>query len=178
MSFLVNLFKKQTKKINLTICGLDNAGKTTIINYLIKGEFQKQIPTMGINREVIDLPKLQMNVFDLGGQVDFRPMWASVNEQSNALIYVIDSTDQFRMEESKKIFYEIIETQINEKIPILILLNKVDLPNRISREKFIEIFELGNPRLQMEWACYETSAFTGEGIYESFNWFINTLQEV
>ncbi|MHA1639043.1 MAG: ADP-ribosylation factor-like protein, partial [Candidatus Heimdallarchaeota archaeon] len=72
MSFLKRLFRQRTKRVTITICGLDNAGKTTIVRYLVAGEYKSTVPTMGVNREVIDLPNLQMDIFDLGGQLDFR----------------------------------------------------------------------------------------------------------
>ncbi|MFW9923817.1 MAG: ADP-ribosylation factor family protein [Candidatus Thorarchaeota archaeon] len=177
MSLLEKLFKK-TKNINMTVCGLDKAGKTTIINYLVKGEYTDTIPTLGINREQIDFPKLRLNIFDLGGQIDFRGMWNQINEKSDALVYVIDSTDHFRINETKEVFYNIINTQIEPEIPVLILLNKVDLPQRISRAQFISEFELDNIYNVMKWACFETSALTGDGIYEAFHWFVNELREV
>jgi small GTP-binding protein len=176
MSLLQKLFSR-TKRVNITICGLDQAGKTTIVNYLLKGEHVETVPTMGVNRETIDFPKLKMNVFDLGGQEDFRGIWAGINEKSDALIYVIDSSDTVRFEETRELFYKIINTQIGTETPVLILLNKVDLSNRISRSEFLQQFNLDDIH-QMQWACYETSAKTGEGIFESFSWFINQLQEV
>ncbi|NHJ84503.1 MAG: GTP-binding protein [Asgard group archaeon] len=178
MSFLKTLFKSRTKHVNMTICGLDKAGKTTILNYLVKGEYYETLPTMGVNRDTIDFPKLRINVFDLGGQEDFRGLWNQINEKSDSLVFVVDSTDSFRLHESKEIFYNIINTQINEGIPVLILLNKVDLENRISRSDFLNEFELLQNELPFSWACYETSAKTGLGIFDSFSWFIQTLKEV
>ena len=178
MSFILKLFKNRTKQVNLTICGLDNAGKTTIVNYLINGEFKETLPTMGIHKEEINFPKLKLSIYDLGGQVDFRGMWSSVNEKSDALVYVIDSSDHFRLNESKEIFYNVLKTQINSTIPVLILLNKIDLPNRISRIDFINEFNLQNIQLNSNWACFETSAKTGEGILSSFHWFVNVLKDV
>jgi len=176
LAFLLRLFKQHTKQVNITICGLDKAGKTTIVRYLVEGEYKSTIPTMGVNREVINLPKLQMDIFDLGGQEDFRGLWVDINEKSDGLIYVVDSTDFFRLDESRKIFHNIIQTQINPFIPVMILLNKSDLDNAMSRPEFIQRFglmELAN----IKWACYVTSAITGEGIFEGFKWFIDQFQE-
>ena len=128
MSFLLNLFKKKAKPVTVTICGLDKAGKTAIVNYLIHGKFKETTPTMGVNREVINFPKLQINIFDLGGQEDFRPIWQEINEKTDALIYVIDSVDHMRIDETKAIFNDILANQIGGKIPVLLLLNKKDLP--------------------------------------------------
>lgn len=175
MAFLTNLFKKRVKHVNITICGLDQAGKTTIVRYLIAGEHRSTVPTMGVNREVINLPNLELDVFDLGGQEDFRPMWSEINEKSDGLIYVVDSTDHLRMEESKEIFHDIINRQINKLIPVLVLLNKFDLENRLSRGDFIKLFELA--RTDVQWACFETSAITGHGVFPAFKWFIDKFQE-
>lgn len=176
MSFIRNLFKKRTKRVTITICGLDKAGKTTIVRYLVAGEYKSTVPTMGVNREVIDLPRLQMDIFDLGGQEDFRGLWPEINEKSDGLVYVVDSTDHLRLEESKEIFHNIVKTQINKFIPVMILLNKCDLEDRISRPIFINRFEL----LELEnltWGCFVTSAITGEGVFDAFKWFIDSFQE-
>ncbi|HUT80740.1 MAG TPA: Arf family protein [Candidatus Bathyarchaeia archaeon] len=176
MSFFAKLFKPRTKHVNITICGLDKAGKTTIVRYLIAGEHKETIPTMGVNREVIDLPKLKMDIYDLGGQEDFRGMWGDINEKSDGLIYVIDSSDVMRLDESKQIFHKIINTQIDQMIPVMILLNKADLAEKISRADFVNQFELSQLS-NIKWACFETSAITGAGIYQAFKWFIDTFQE-
>jgi small GTP-binding protein len=177
MSFLLNLFKSKSKAVNLTICGLDSAGKTTFVNYLIYGEFRDTTPTMGINRKALSFPKLDIDVFDMGGQEDFRPMWSDINEKSNALIYVVDSTDYMRFEETKEIFHNILKTQINPNIPVLILLHKVDLPDHMDRIEFTRNFGLLNTDMGFSWAVFETSAVTGQGIVESMTWFLDKLGE-
>jgi small GTP-binding protein len=176
VSFLRRLFRQKTKRVVITICGLDKAGKTTIVRYLVAGEYKSTTPTMGVNREVIDLPNLQMDIFDLGGQEDFRGLWPEINEKSDGLVYVVDSTDYLRLFESKEIFHNIVNGQINTLIPVLILLNKCDLENPLSRPEFIDRFELMDLD-NMKWACYVTSAITGEGVYEAFKWFIDEFQE-
>jgi len=176
MSFLVRLFKARVKNVILTICGLDKAGKTTIVRYLDSGEFKSTIPTMGVNREIIDLPKLRLDIFDLGGQEDFRGLWPDINEKSDALIYVVDGSDYFRLDESRLIFKNIIETQIDRDIPVLILINKCDLDKHINRPEFIEKFDLSSFE-RLNWACFLTSAITGEGICNAFKWLIDIFQE-
>ncbi|MBD3191821.1 MAG: GTP-binding protein [Candidatus Heimdallarchaeota archaeon] len=175
MSFLMRLFRNKTQQTNITVCGLDAAGKTTIMKYLETGEFVDTSPTMGINHEKIVLPKLQVNVFDLGGQEDFRPMWHEVNEKSDGIVFVVDKTDVLRFEEAKQAFDNIISTQVQNDVTVLVLLHKNDLPNGMERSKFID--EFGLSTLDYDWACYSTSAKTGENIFESFKWFVNELKE-
>ena len=177
MSFLLKLFQKKTKPVNLTICGLDKAGKTTFVNYLIHGEHRETAPTMGINRKSISFPKIDLDIFDLGGQEDFRPLWSDINEKSNALIYVVDSTDYMRFQETKDIFHDILSKQIDNSIPVLILLNKIDLPDRMNRIDFTRDFGLTDESMTHTWAVFETSALTGVGILESITWFLQILGE-
>ncbi|NHJ83976.1 MAG: GTP-binding protein [Asgard group archaeon] len=177
MSFFLNLFRKKTKPVNLTICGLDKAGKTTFVNYLIHGEFKETTPTMGVNRKSISFPKLDLHIFDMGGQEDFRPLWSDMNEKSNALIYVVDSTDYLRFDETKSIFHNIIEHQIDKQIPVLILLNKIDLSDRMNHVDFTRDFGLLDTQNAFTWAVFETSAKTGVGIMESVTWFLKILED-
>ena len=177
MSFLLKLFKKKSKAVNLTICGLDSAGKTTFVNYLIHGEFRDTTPTMGINRKALSFPKLDIQLFDLGGQDDFRPLWSDINEKSNALIYVVDSTDHMRFEQTKEIFHQILKAQIDNDIPVLVLLHKVDLPDRMERIQFTRDFGLTDMSMTHTWAVFETSAKNGQGIVESMSWFMDVLGE-
>ena len=126
MSFLLKLFRNKQRQMNITICGLDNAGKTTVIKFLDTGEFVETSPTMGINHETIDLPKIQLNIFDLGGQADFRGMWHEVNEKSDGVVFVIDRSNEFRFDEARQVFDNVVTSQVHDDVTILVLLNKSD----------------------------------------------------
>ena len=176
MSFLRNLFKRRVKEVDITICGLASAGKTTIVKYLETGRFIDTQPTMGINRgETIQIDKLEINIFDLGGQEDFRVLWPEVNENSDGVVFVVDKHNTMNFEEARATFQEIVKSQIHKDVTILILLHKNDLPGGMDRSRFIQ--EFGLIDLSYKWACYETSAKTGENIFEAFRWFFDQLME-
>jgi len=176
VSFLRNLFRRRTKEVDITICGLASAGKTTIVKYLETGQFVETQPTMGINRgETIKVEKLEINIFDLGGQDDFRVLWPEVNENSDGIVFVVDKHNAMNFEEARLTFQEIVKSQIHEDVIVLILLHKNDLPGGMSRSSFIQEFDLID--LSYKWACYETSAKTGENIFEAFRWFFDQLME-
>ena len=175
MAFFLRLFRKK-KQANMTICGLDKAGKTSVINYLMHGENRTTIPTMGVNVNTINLPKLDINIYDLGGQEGFRPLWADINERSQAIVYVVDSADYDRFQLTKEIFHDIVNAQIEDNIPVLVLLNKIDMVGRMSRADFIYHFGLLDLK-NISWSCFETSAMTGEGLVEAFTNFIHQLED-
>ena len=171
MSFLQRLFRSKTKHADITICGLDDAGKTTILKFLETGEFVDTTPTMGVNRETLHLPNLQVNVFDLAGQEDFRNMWHNINEKSDGIVFVVDRSNIMRFEEAREVFQQTVSAQLGNELNILILLNKSDVPDVIEKSQFIEEFNLLD--LPFKWAVFETSARTGDGIFNAFKWFVD-----
>lgn len=171
MGFLQNLFKSRTKHADITICGLDDAGKTTILRFLETGEFVDTTPTMGVNRETLHLPGLQINVFDLAGQEDFRNMWHSINEKSDGIVFVVDRSNAMRFQEAKEVFQSTLNAQLGNDLVLLVLLNKSDVHDVIEKSEFITQF--GFHELPFKWGIFETSARTGEGIFNAFRWFVD-----
>ena len=176
MSFLLNLFRPKAKEVSITFCGLDNAGKTSIVKYLETGTFVETTPTMGINRcETINYRNLEINIYDLGGQEDFRALWEEANESSNGIVFVIDSTDYLRKETTLQVLQKVVSSQLHDDVTILVLLHKSDIEDRMQKAEVIDEFSLID--LPYKWAIYETSAKTGENIVDSFAWFFKTIQE-
>jgi ADP-ribosylation factor-like protein 8 len=56
------------REIEISIVGLQNAGKSTLTGTLAHGEFDEDtIPTIGFNFKRMKKGKVQLNVWDLGG---------------------------------------------------------------------------------------------------------------
>ena len=85
------------KEVRVLILGLDNAGKTTILYKLQMGEVVTTVPTIGFNVETVQYKNLRFQVWDLGGQTSIRPYWRCYYQNTNAVIYVVDSADSDRM---------------------------------------------------------------------------------
>ena len=152
--------------------GIDNAGKTTIIDVFTKHKITKTIPTVGVNLEQVTFSEIDfhLNILDMGGQKSFRLLWVDYLNTVDIVLFVIDANDHERLDESLKEFQNmLILTEAND-IPILILINKIDLPNTLSAleigQKFSKIPELNN----RDWNIVETSAVTTKGLIEMFKW--------
>ncbi|KAI5288326.1 ADP-ribosylation factor protein 3 [Ascosphaera aggregata] len=101
--FIKSLYRYATSKE-----GLDNAGKTTLLNQ-IKALFQTQVndstenqpnpdagntvPTIGQNVATITLPDMYVKIWDIGGQMTMRRIWQSYYSSCHAIIFVVDSSD-------------------------------------------------------------------------------------
>ncbi|MDK2372924.1 MAG: Arf family protein [Candidatus Korarchaeota archaeon] len=170
VSGLLGLFRKSA---TIVILGLDGAGKTTMLNYLMKGEPGSTIPTVGANFERIRIKSIEFNIWDLGGQRSLRRMWAEYADKADAIIFMIDSADEERFDEAKKELWNVVSI-MKRGVPLLILANKADLEEAATIMEIIERFEL--TKLEgITWQVVWTSALTGFGLFEAFSWLYEQL---
>ena len=58
------------KEMELSLIGLQNAGKTSLVNVIATGGFQEDmIPTVGFNMRKVSKGSVTIKLWDLGGQV-------------------------------------------------------------------------------------------------------------
>jgi small GTP-binding protein len=106
--------------------GCDAAGKTTILYKLKLGEVVQSIPTVGFNVEDVTFGSLSMNVWDVGGQDRIRKLWRHYYEGTQLLIWVVDSNDFGRLDESRHELQSMLkEDQLKDAV-LLVYANKQD----------------------------------------------------
>ncbi|ROK31089.1 Stathmin-3 [Anabarilius grahami] len=88
--------------------------------------------TVGLNIGTIDVGKARLMFWDLGGQEELQSLWDKYYAESHGVIYVIDSTDEERLGESKNAFEKMISSEVLEGVPLLVLANKQDVENCLS----------------------------------------------
>ncbi|KGG52161.1 hypothetical protein DI09_1p110 [Mitosporidium daphniae] len=90
LDWLRSLFFKQ--EMELTIVGIQNAGKTTLLNMItvstiLNGVFNEDmIPTIGFNMRKITKGGIIIKMWDIGGQPRFRSMWERYCRNVNAIL--------------------------------------------------------------------------------------------
>lgn len=181
-----NFFRRITGKKDATILlvGLDNAGKTTIINSLRGLIDESVVPTVGMTRPVdLKLKKYDITCLDLGGHINFRSTWAKYYDQMHAVIFVIDSADLKRMDEMKEEFGKCSKNNgINNK-PFLIFANKQDLPSALSEVELSEKLNLAslNTCSHNIIKCIAKASCNGDKIDPALQngllWIIDTLDK-
>ena len=133
----------------------------------------KTIPTIGFNVEDViienDTQINNLTVWDVGGQEKIRILWKHYYKKTDGLIYVVDSADINRIEESAEILKEIMKDENLKNCPILIMANKQDLKEALSPIEITEKLGMNNIEGR-EWSVNGCSANTGKGIKESFDW--------
>lgn len=65
---------------------------------------EKIPPTVGLNIGRMEVGRVKLIFWDLGGQTGLRGIWEKYFAEVHGLIYVIDAADDKRFEESRSIF--------------------------------------------------------------------------
>ena len=173
---LLKGFKKFEKDPNLLILGLDNAGKTTLLHNLTQEKVKTTEPTQGVNIKTIIQEGFTINVWDIGGQKDLRQYWSAYYDDCDAILYVVDSSDEERLTECNDQLKQLMKEEKLKKVPLLVYANKSDLPSVFEADEIVDKLEL-NEIVDRDWSLYACSALKGFGIMEGMKWLMAKVAE-
>lgn len=168
------LIGKTEKRILMV--GLDAAGKTTILYKLKLGEIVTTIPTIGFNVETVEYKNISFTVWDVGGQDKIRPLWRHYFQNTQGLIFVVDSNDRERLTEARNELTRMLSEDELRDAVLLVFANKQDLPNALSAGEMTQKLGL-NTLHGRSWYIQATCATSGNGLYEGLDWMAKTLSE-
>ncbi|KAK6740655.1 hypothetical protein RB195_008861 [Necator americanus] len=172
-----NLFKGLfgKKEMRILMVGLDAAGKTTILYKLKLGEIVTTIPTIGFNVETVEYKNISFTVWDVGGQDKIRPLWRHYFQNTQGLIFVVDSNDRERVGEAREELMRMLaEDELRDAV-LLVFANKQDLPNAMNAAEVTDKLGLHTLR-NRSWYIQATCATSGDGLYEGLDWLSNQLK--
>eukprot|EP00121_Abeoforma_whisleri_P006432 Awhi_evm1s5852 len=153
---------------NILMLGLDGAGKTTVLYKLKLNEVVNSLPTIGFNVEQVQHQNIRFTVWDIGGQDKIRSLWHHYYSNAQGLVYVVDSNDEERIQESKNELHGALSAdEMSNDVPVLIFANKQDLPHALSGDQLRKAF--GLDQIQNKWYIQNCSAVSGEGIHEGLS---------
>jgi len=159
--------------MRILMLGLDAAGKTTILYKLKLGQSVTTIPTVGFNVETVTYKNVKFSVWDVGGQDKIRPLWRHYYTGTQALIFVVDSADRDRIDESRQELHRIVNDREMRDVIILVFANKQDMPDAMKPQEIQDKLGLTLPGLrQRNWYITPCCANTGEGLYEGLSWLM------
>jgi small GTP-binding protein len=183
-AFFTKLFDKWMPKtpMRILMVGLDAAGKTTVLYKLKLGEVLTTIPTIGFNVETVEYKNVEFTVWDIGGQQKIRALWRHYYENSQGIIFVVDSNDQKRIDQAedcdtsaKEELHRMLAEDELRNAALLVLANKQDLPQAMSVNEVSERLGL-NKLKNRQWYVQGTCANSGDGLYEGLDWLCSALK--
>ncbi|GJQ87457.1 hypothetical protein Trydic_g19221 [Trypoxylus dichotomus] len=176
LSILRKLRASPEKELRLLLLGLDNAGKTTILKMLASEDINHITPTAGFNIKSVISDGFKLNVWDIGGQRKIRPYWKNYFENTDILIYVVDSADKKRLEETGIELYELLGDEKLQNVPLLVYANKQDLPSSLPASDLAQA--LGLPTIKdRAWQIQSCVAIQGTGVKEGMEWACKAIKK-
>jgi len=167
-------YSSYNRDLSVTIAGLENTGKTLLVNHLVSGQVSKTYSTFGVNQELFYTKGIVLGITDLGGRESFRKtLWKSFISRSDALIYITDITKMNELSKSKEWFLHSI-SWLKEDKPVLVLFNKwTEKFKKDEIDAIIAEFKKGVDRTNINYL--PTSLASGENVDKTVDWLASSI---
>ena len=120
----------QIVKHKCFLFGLDNAGKTSIVNYINNlPDPGDTLPTLSFNINQIIIKDTEFIIWDAPGQVRYREKWKIGMLEAAILCYVVDMSIPIRFNEAKMELDKVLALDEAEGLPLIICFHKLDYPD-------------------------------------------------
>ena len=106
--------------------------------------------------------------------LQIRPLWRHYFQNTQGLIFVVDSNDRDRIGEARDELHRMLnEDELREAV-LLVFANKQDLPNAMNAAEITDKLGLHSLR-QRHWYIQSCCATSGEGLYEGLDWLSQNI---
>lgn len=163
-------------KASIIILGLDNTGKTTLVNTLAKDPTEGVAPTVGFNVENLKWKKIKITVLDMSGQARYQSIWEHYYAEAQGIVFVVDSADRQRLPQSKAVLQDVLSRPELKGKPLLLMCNKEDISGAI--EPWEVAICLGVKDLQdRDMKVQGCSAIRNTGLEEGLAWVTQRIRK-
>ncbi|XP_064630871.1 ADP-ribosylation factor-like protein 3 [Lineus longissimus] len=123
----------------LLVLGLDNVGKSSFLSCMGgKDLTAKPNPTEGFNVVCVQTEKISFNTWEIGGSEKVRQYWTNFVDDTDVLVFIVDSSDRDRLEEAAGELMNLLSDKRLHHVPAVILANKQDIPDALSPTQVLE----------------------------------------
>ncbi|KAJ1981722.1 ADP-ribosylation factor-like protein 2 [Dimargaris xerosporica] len=166
--------RQREREMRLLVLGLDNAGKTTILKKLNGDPIDTISPTLGFNIITLAHRDYKLNFWDVGGQKSIRSYWRNYFEQTDGVVWVVDSADQRRLEACRQELGALLKEERLAGASLLVLANKQDIAGAVAPADLIQ--RLALPAITTHhWRLLECSAVTGQNLLQGIDWVVEDI---
>ena len=140
-----------TRKQRILMLGLDGAGKTTLFhrmrNFKIRGDTCPSLePTIAYNLTPLYVDGRACTLWDVSGSPLTRDLWKHYLSGTDCLVWVVDSSNVCRIEESRVLLNRMLLHRSLHGVPLVVVASKQDLPTARTVSELEELLMLADIR--------------------------------
>ncbi|KAJ7464643.1 ADP-ribosylation factor family-domain-containing protein [Mycena latifolia] len=177
------LFPSWPKTFDIVLLGLDNAGKTSLVNRITRSELPiGTLPdirsTIGFECESIPYKSNHITLWEIGGRDKIRPLWRSFLWKGHAYMFIVDATASERFQEAKAELHRLHEEirQREYAHPLLVVANKMDGAGAVDLAELSQALDIaGLAKWGRIMDLKGVSAMSNEGVEEVMDWFVTNV---
>lgn len=158
--------------------GLDNSGKTSIVNSIKKlpnpGDTS---PTLNFSISQIIIDNTDFVIWDAPGQINLRKSWKSGLGESRILCFIVDVLEPERFEKAREELDKILSEEEVRNTPLIICFHKLDVPDaKHDLPKAKKVFS-PNSINDFKVKTLETTIFNPDSILKLKEMFVDLIEE-
>lgn len=142
-------------------------------------------PTLGFTINTLKYKEFAINLWDIGGQTTIRSYWRNYFEQTDGVIWVVDSSDKLRLDDCKLELHNLLKQEVNISLMInffqklagatlLIFCNKQDINGALKVSEIKEVLEL-DQIITRHWMIIPCCGLTGDGLADGMEWILEDI---
>ncbi|RVD92140.1 small GTP-binding domain protein [Tubulinosema ratisbonensis] len=171
-----NLVSKLRKPRKIVVLGLQNSGKSTIIQ-LLKHKYMSAkkfplSPTKGLLVSAINIQNKAYVLWEVGGYREIQPFYHCYCIGMSGLIYVMDGKDKLVYEESISLLKDIISNTKSENFVVLVLIHKISQEKEYENIK-LELTEILKNKVHN---IFYTNVELEDSVVNAFEWMVDKIK--
>ncbi|CAL4935269.1 unnamed protein product [Urochloa decumbens] len=116
-----------------------------------------------------------LNIWDVGGQKTIRSYWRNYFEQTDGLVWVVDSSDVRRLDDCRAELHNLLKEERLAGASLLVFANKQDIQGALKPAEIAKVLNLEVMDKSRHWNIVGCSAYTGEGLLDGFDWLVQDV---
>eukprot|EP00760_Papus_ankaliazontas_P019156 PhM_4_TR17912/c0_g1_i1/m.10907/K07962/ARL13B, ARL2L1; ADP-ribosylation factor-like protein 13B len=162
-------------KVTISMFGLDNAGKTSLVHAIGGQPTMDTTPTMGFAPHTFMGGRFELSVYDLGGAARFRGIWRNYYSDIHGIVFVVDAADRERFEEAQEVIAGILADPRAADKPLLIVANKQDQEGAATEEDVLAALKLSESANVHAVSCVAVKDPMDERIDAGMEWMLESV---
>lgn len=161
-----------SRKLTICVAGPPRSGKTSFCKAFSVDSTQvlkKEMPTTRVQIRKFMRDSIHGMLYDIGGANEYENLMDFYYRNSEALFFVVDSSDTAQLPAAKRLLGNIIFNNRDIKIPVLVLCTHNDIEDSQTCQEIA--LEIGiDALLGRDLACYSVSSLTSSNFNAVMSW--------